>query len=328
MDLVKQQHTILYPVVNERTADILKKYASNPNTQKAYQSDLNHYQGWITANRRDADLPHCAGMIADYLEDLDRQEFTINTMKRRLAAISVYHQAKGHTYENNPTGSFLVRKIMESLRRKRLAEDRPVSPVSKQPARVDIIRAAVAHCASDTLIGLRDKAVLLIGFSGALRRSELVALRVCDVQINIQGADLFIKDGKGDKKGEGETVSITRSASLDVCPVAALVEWLNGAGITSGPIFRSIRKGGRLQDKALSCKSVANLIKKQCFLLGLNPADFGAHSLRSGLLTSAAEAGADGVTLSQHARHKDPKQTMIYIQHANRYKNNPTAGLL
>ena len=217
--------------------------------------------------------------------------------------------------------------MIKAVQRKRVEEKRPTASTSKAPATVAVLRALVSHCDSERLIGVRDRALLLVGFAAALRRSELVALHVEDVCITGHGADIKIRSSKTDQFGKGEIISITRGHG-ETCPVMAFVTWINRSDIVSGAVFRRILKGDRVQPGALSGRSVANTVKRYCQLSGLNPAQFSGHSLRSGMLTSAAEAGADLVPLAQHARHTNTTTTMHYIRHANRYKNNPTAGLL
>ena len=313
-------------VVSDNTADLLKNYAINPNTERAYKSDLSMYHCWLSRLKNSSSLPHNPGVIADYLVHLDDIDKSISTIRRHVQAISWVHRLKGH--DTPPTRSAVVKKTVEAIIRRRNEQERQVNATSKTPATVDIIIAMVGQCDTASLIGKRDKALLLLGFSGAFRRSELVNLRAQNISINIEGADIRLQKSKTDQIGRGEVVSITRGQCLESCPVASVVDWMNAAGIESGPLFRPVRKGDRLQSGGLSDRTVARIVKNYALGLGLNPAAFSGHSLRSGMLTSAAESGADLIQLAQHARHKDVNQTMHYIRHANRYKNNPTAGLL
>jgi len=324
MDIIEKNQTSLPYVVSERTADTLKESLSD-NTKRAYRSDLLQFAQWLTLDGRPTAPVYDPGTVADYLTFMDEQDKAMATIERHTRAICWAHRVKA---EPSPTQTELVKSLLKAIRRKRVKEKRPTASTSKAPATVDVIRAMLMHCQGKSLLEIRDRAILLVGFSGALRRSELVALQSEDIRINGKGADLFIASSKTDQYGRGEIVSIMRSENRDTCPVLALVDWFNASGITVGSAFCRIRRGNNIQESALSDKSVADIIKKYCHLAGLKPFDFSGHSLRSGMLTSAAEAGADLITLAQHARHKSTNTTMHYIRHANRYKNNPTEGLL
>ena len=149
------------------------------------------------------------------------------------------------------------------------------------------IKAMVA-ASPDTLAGKRDRALVLLGFAGAFRRSELVALRVADVDESQAGLRVIVRHSKTDQEGEGATVAIARGAV--VCPVKALQEWLEAAGISSGPVFRAVSKSGAVAEAGLSDRSVANIVKAMVGAVGLDATAFSGHSLRSGFLTSAATA--------------------------------------
>ena len=323
MELITQQGSNLSAIVSSRTAENLKQ-SIPPNTAAAYRSGLKSFRAWLDQENIPDTLPHSPVIVADYMSHLDAIGRALSTISRNMWVINRYH--KIHGYEP-PTGSAIVQHNRKGIINIRKNEKRPTTSTSKAPATVDILQAMLRFCDIETLSGLRDKAILLIGFSGAFRRSELVAIHVSDITITGPGADIKINSSKTDQHGQGEIISICRGSGYS-CPVMALVSWLNQSGIKNGALFRRIRKGGQLQTAALSDRSVANIIKKFCFESGLNPVHYSGHSLRSGMLTSAAENGADLIQLSQHARHKNTNQTMHYIRHANRYKNNPTEGLL
>ena len=292
-------------VVSEQTAEILKDSLSQ-NTKAAYRSDLRSFASWRDLAGVAADLPYNPGTIADYITHLDSINRAMTTIRRHLRALSWLHAVKGF---DSPVKSIVVRSMIKAVQRKRVKEKRPTASSSKSPATFDILRVMVSQCDCERLTGVRDKALLLIGFAAALRRSELVALHVSDIQITGPGADIKIRSSKTDQFGHvGETVSICRGSG-DTCPVLSLLAWLNQSGIKSGPVFRAIRKGGQIKETALSDRSVADKIKHFCFIAGLNPDFYSGHSLRSGMLTSAAEAGADLVRLAQHARHKNTNTT-------------------
>lgn len=296
----------------------------SPNTLKNYLSSLRKVRSWLDENEHGHQLPLSASLVADYLSAVSASGASLETVKQRSKAIHWIHNEQGY---DSPADSALVRKVMRGMRRTRLQDGLSNHNEQKQPVLVDDLRTLINQCDTDTLTGLRDRALLLVGFAAALRRSELVALDCSDVVISGKGADVTIRKSKTDQSGRGSVVSIMRGHG-NLCPVAALVAWKQAAGISAGALFLRIRKGDRLTTDRLSDRSVADLVKKYCSAVGLDEKQFAAHSLRSGMITSAAEKGADLRTLAQHARHTNVNQTMTYVKHANRFKDNPTEGLL
>jgi integrase len=152
--------------------------------------------------------------------------------------------------------------------------------------------------------------LLLLGFAGAFRRSELVALDVADLEETEDGFKIVVRRSKTDQEGHGVTIAIVRGHHA--CPVKAVKAWLRAAGITEGPLFRPVAKGGRLGEQRLTDKSVCDLVKAYAARLGLKPADFGAHSLRAGFLTSAARRGASVFKMREVSRHKSMDVLQAY----------------
>lgn len=185
--------------------------------------------------------------------------------------------------------------------------------------------AIIAHC-PDTLTGIRDRALLLLGFAGAFRRSELVALEVNDIERTPEGIKITIHKSKTDQEGQGQVIAIPNGVNFRV--VDALMSWLNAAGITEGALFRSIKKGGAIQTAALTSRSVANIVKQYAGLAGLTVDDFSGHSLRAGFITSGAEAGADLFKLMEVSRHTHPKTVMGYVRNAQLFDNHAGAEFL
>ena len=180
--------------------------------------------------------------------------------------------------------------------------------------------------APESLAGLRDRALLLLGFAGAFRRSELVALDVADIAETKAGLLVTIRHSKTDQEGEGVTIAIARG---DVaCPVRALLEWLNAAGIRAGPIFRPVNKAGTVAAKRLTDRSVANIVKAYAERAGFDASLFSGHSLRSGFLTSAAAKGASIFKMMDVSRHKSVDTLRGYVRDAELFKDHAGAGLL
>jgi site-specific recombinase XerC len=180
----------------------------------------------------------------------------------------------------------------------------------KAPATADKMVAMVTLGRVD-MKGIRDRALLLLGFAGAFRRSELVALDIADLEFCEGGLRVTIRRSKTDQEGVGATIAIVPGAIA--CPVKAVGAWLNAAGITEGPVFRPVARGGRVGSARLSDRAVANVVKAHAGRAGLNAADFSGHSLRSGFLTSAASRGASIFKMMDVSRHKsmDPPRLPV-----------------
>ena len=321
---VNNTPSLNYETISERTMANIK-HSVSANTKKAYESDLKHFKNWMSDNNLVFSLPIPAGVLADYVSDLDEQNFSIATIERRLNAIRWMHRV--NDAQEVHTGNRLLSMTMQGLKRKRAEEGRKTTSESKQPLMVDELKAVISLIDTGTLSGIRDKAMLLVGFASALRRSELVALTVEDITITGQGADIKIRKSKTDQTGQGDSVSIMRG-SPDLCPILALVDWYEASGIKSGSVFLRFTPNRCIYPAAITGRTYANTIKKYCKMSGLNADRYSGHSTRSGMLTSAAEKGCNLIQLAQHARHKNTNQTMYYVRQADRFKNNPTEGLL
>ena len=194
-----------------------------------------------------------------------------STIGRRLAAIRYAHKLAGH---EPPTNSEAVKATLRGIRRTAGS-----APVRKAPATADKVLAMVAKADTDVK-GLRDRALLLLGFAGAFRRSELVALDVTDLQFCDNGLRVIIRKSKTDQEGLGITIAIARGSIA--CPVDAVRAWVKAAGIVDGPVFRPVTRTGKISDRRLSARAVAELVKSYACRAGLKSADFSGHSLRSG----------------------------------------------
>jgi integrase len=200
------------------------------------------------------------------------------------------------------------------------------APAKKKAATADIIKEMVRHC-PHTLTGQRDRALLLLGFAGAFRRAELVALTVNDLVFVDDGLRVTIRQSKTDPEGAGQVLAIPHGSVL-FCPVTALRNWLAVAGIEAGAVFRAVGKGNRIGVAALSDKSVAKRVKHYAGHIGLDSADFAAHSLRAGFVTSAAEAGASIFKMAEVSRHRSTDVLAGYVRSANLFKAHAGADLL
>ena len=184
----------------------------------------------------------------------------------------------------------------------------------------------MAPLANGRLATIRDRALLLIGFAGAFRRSELVGLNADDIEETPEGLRITVRSSKTDQEGHGHVIAIPRG--MIACPVAALRDWLEAAAVTEGPVFRPIAKGGRIQPTRLTDRSVADIVKAHARRAGLDPKQFAGHSLRSGFLTSAAARGASIFKMGDQSRHKSMDTLRGYVRDAEIFKRHAGEGLL
>jgi integrase len=200
-----------------------------------------------------------------------------------------------------------------------------MAPAKKMPATAERI-VAMAPVTSERLSSLRDRALLLLGFAGAFRRSELCGLDIEDIEQAAEGLRVTIRHSKTDQEGRGTVIAIPWGTVA--CPVKALKAWIEVAGITTGPVFCPIAKGGRLQNCRLTDRSVAKIVKVHAARAGLDPAKFAGHSLRSGFLTSAAARGASIFKMADQSRHKSMDTLRGYVRDAELFKDHAGKGLL
>jgi site-specific recombinase XerD len=293
----------------------LAKAEKAASTRKAYGTDFRIFREWCDA-RGVPSLPAAPETVAAYLA-AHASTSKASTLGRRIAAIRYAHRLAGHAI---PTDAEGVKATMRGIRRTYGS-----ARVRKAHAVAGKMLGMVAT-APDKLAGLRDRALLLVGFGGALRRSELVALDVADIQETETGLLVTIRGSKTDQERAGATVAIARG---DVaCPAKALQEWLDAAGIEAGPIFRPIDKGGTVRDSRLTDRSVANIVKAYAKRAGFDASTFSGHSLRAGFLTSAAGKGASIFKMMDVSRHKSVDTLRGYVRDAELFKDHAGAGLL
>ena len=293
----------------------LAKAEKAASTRKAYGTDFRLFEAWC-ATRSVAALLAAPETVAAYLA-ANAGTSKASTLGRRIAAIRYAHKLAAHPL---PTDAEGVKATMRGIRRTHGS-----ARVRKAPALAGKVIGMVAT-APDKLAGLRDRALLLIGFGGALRRSELVALDVADIQETETGLLVTIRGSKTDQEREGATIAIARG---DVaCPAKALREWLEAAGIESGPIFRPIDKAGTVRASRLTDRSVANIVKAYAGRAGFDASTFSGHSLRAGFLTSAAGKGASIFKMMDVSRHKSVDTLRGYVRDAELFKDHAGTGLL
>lgn len=277
--------------------------SQSESTRRSYAQDMRHFKVW------GGKVPATAQMVAEYIAAYGGH-LKVTTIEHRLIAIHRAHQDRGL---KSPTKDALVKQTMEGIRRSFGVAPRRVRALVKD----DLVEILVSVAKQKPLKAARDKAMLLLGWAAALRRSELVALSVDDVTIHGQGVELKIRKSKTDQRGAGQTVFVPMAKSKDRCPVLALQEWLQSARITVGPIFRQVsRHDYVVGEKGLTPQAVAQVV--QAAVRGAKgeevAATVSAHSLRAGMVTEAATVGVPVSEIMGVTRHTSVATLYVYIR--------------
>lgn len=275
------------------------------NTRKAYRADLGHYRAWGGA------IPATPQEVAAYLT-AHAASLSIATLQRRLVSIGKAHTMQGHP---DPVKADLVKLTMRGIRRIHGKPQLQAAPLLK-----DDMILLLSHT-RDNLKGRRDRALLLLGFCAALRRSELAAVRVEDLEFTAQGIILTIPRSKTDQTGQGRRIGIPRGRGR-ICPVGSVGLWLQQSSIESGALFRAVTKGGILSGNALSDRAIADIIKHYAGKAGLNPERYSGHSLRAGLATSAAQNGVSSWKIRAQTGHRSDAMLARYIREGDLFTDN------
>lgn len=300
-----------------KAASDFARHSKSPATIRAYRADAADFSDWCSRHHRPS-LPADVDTVAAYLAALARSGLMASTITRRRAAIAFAHRLAGL---DSPTANEGVKSVVSGIRR-----SLGTAANRKAPATAEVIRVFVDSIPRD-LRGLRDRALLLIGFAAALRRSEIVALDVSDIEESAEGIVIRIKRSKTDQEGAGDFVAIPYGTHLR--PVCALYDWLQASGISEGPIFRAIRKGGTsVMQVRLTDRSVANILKRHAEAVGLDPATFSGHSLRAGFVTSALQAGADVMRVMDVTRHRQVNTLKAYDRRAKAFQHHAGTDFL
>lgn len=299
--------------------ELAREYALHekaPATRRAYRSDIRHFAAWC-GDQGLCPLPATGATVAAYLAALADAGKKASTIVRRAAAIRYFHKLKEL---EPPTNLEAVRAVVRGIKRKI-----GTAPNRKAPATAEAV-TAMAEKIPDTLQGKRDRAILLLGFAAAMRRSEIVALDAADIERTAEGICITIRRSKTDQEGEGYVISVPRGTKLR--PAQALDAWLTAAAIEDGPIFRPIGKGGAIRVARLTDRSVATIVKRYALAAGFDAEMFSGHSLRAGFVTSALEAGADVLKVMDVTRHRELRTLKVYDRRARGFKNHAGKGFL
>lgn len=285
------------------------KAAQAPNTSRAYASDWRLFEAWCERYGLLC-LPAAPGTVALYLTSLGYRRLRTSTIRRRAAAITRVHRNAGHP---SPLWDPRVTVILEGIARSN--KDR--RPNKKVALLRDPLVSVVAQIDTSATVGLRDRALLLVGFALGLRRSELVALQVEDLTAGPDGLSVMIRSSKTDQQGHGHTLLLVHATGGHPCPVLALREWLAAAQISTGAVFRRVTRTGAVSSP-LSAPSVGLIVKRRVAQAGLASEDslgsYGGHSLRSGYATQAARDGYPAGQIADVTRHRDQRVLAGYIE--------------
>lgn len=287
--------------------------ATSDNTRKAYRSDIAHFEQW------GGRLPATQASIVHYLETF-APILNPRTLARRLTALKAWH-----TYQSfpDPTNHPLIAKTLAGITRIHGRPKEKAKPLTPE----ELTRIAMRLQTEDSLAATRDNALLQTGFFGALRRSELVNIRVEHLEWEKQGVVIMIPQSKTDQAHQGQCCAIPLGQGV-LCPIAALKRWLDQSGITEGPVFRRIYVNGSFDTRALTPLSVNHILRERAQEAGIDQVEaLSSHSLRRGLATSAARAGASLETIMRHGRWKQVNTVMEYIQAAERFTENAVSSI-
>ena len=304
------------------------------NTKRGYAREFARFKEWADEHGLPS-LPTTPEVVAVYLGALasgkvsvrwahggksheTMEKKTVGTIDRAHQGIVFAQREAGHEWM--PAHPLIVR-VMRGVRRTLGVKRKRVAAL-----RLEELRLLLRQCSKD-LAGCRNRALLLLGFFAALRRSELVALDVGDVKRTDKGLLVTIRRSKEDQNAEGRTIALPRTKDRSVCPSLALEEWLRQSKIRSGPIFRGIGKASRLKDDAITPQVVGLIIKQLAKPAGLDPARFSGHSLRAGFVTTAAQAGKSLHSIMDQTGHKSERTAMTYIRNATPWDDNAADGL-
>ena len=300
--------------LHDTTLNNLKNSKAS-NTLKAYKSDFKDF-GAFCSRHSLSSLPTEPKIVSLYLTHLSKNS-KISTLRRRLVSISMAHKLKG--YHLDTKHPIIVENLMGIRRVKGSIQK------GKKPILINHLKTII-NVIDQQKIGdikkFRDKSIILIGFGGGFRRTELISIDYEDLEFVTEGLKITIRKSKTDQFGEGMIKGLPYFTNETYCPIVNLKKWLKTSKIKSGPVFRRFTKGSILTDKRLTDQSVVFLMKQYLNLAGIENKNFAGHSLRSGFATVAAESGADERSIMAMTGHKTTQMVRRYIREANIFKNN------
>jgi integrase len=329
-DLIPRPATAGALVAYEAELDAVRSFAANEkaeSTRRAYTSGVRLFTAWCR-ERGLCPLPTEPETVGRYISSIACDGLSVSSIGQRLAGIAYAHKLAKLP---SPCGSEEVRVVLAGIRR--TVGTAPTH--RKQPVTAERLTQMLVQL-PDTIRGKRDRALLALGFAGAFRRSELVALTVADLVLVDDGYRVTIRRSKTDQTGASQEIAIPRGYRLR--PVEAVQAWLQAASITTGPVFRRVtarRLGGRgkpvtelVGEEALTGHSVALTVKRHCRRAGLDPAEFSGHSLRSGYVTSCVENNAPIMKIAEQTRHVSLDMLRVYSRRVDLFREHSGAAFL
>lgn len=286
-------------------------------TREVYSRDWQAFRKWCETLGL-PDFPSSPEVVACYFTSLAMKGFRITTIRRHSAAIAAAHRAAGHP---TPTTHPAIKELLRGMSRKLGTPPRPVDALLSE----DIKRMARAQ--PDTLIGARDRAIILLGFAGAFRRSEIVGLDINDISYRDEGLVILLRRSKTDQNGEGRLVGIPVGINPDTCPVVALRKWLEFSCISEGAVFRGLDRYSNMVSSRLSRRWIGEIIKRAARSAGLDPARYSGHSLRSGHCTQAARSGVAEHIIMQQTGHRSQAALKRYLRLGKIFEENSAKSL-
>jgi len=316
LEIVEQQFGRLALTEALAAARTYAERSLSESTRRGYARDLAAFRVWCQARAVSA-LPAAPQTLAAYLADLALTDRPA-TIGRKLAAIAVAHRDAGL---ESPTEHGLVKRTLAGIRR-----DRGTAPHQKTALLVDDLRRMVAPLGA-SLLDRRDRALILLGFAAALRRSELVALHAADVRMEEEGLVLTLRRSKTNQEGRLETIAVAYGSEMRTCPVRAVWAWIAAAGLVDGPLFVGLTPQGGLRSAPLGDRMVAHVVKRRCKAVGIDPSEVAGHSLRRGFATAAARAKKPDRMIKRHGRWKSTAMLDRYIEDGTRWDDNASVGI-
>lgn len=264
------------------------------------------------------ELPAAPETVALYLAACADAGLSVATLAQAKAVITREHEDAGHT---SPCAAPLVKQAWAGIRR-RLG----VAPNQKQPLDAEQLRAM--YCVLPPgILGVRDRALIGLGFAGGFRRSELVALDVADLSFVARGLEATVRRSKTDQEGHGLTKNIARGIDSTTCTVHAVRDWLELAALAAGPVFRPVDRHGNVKSARLSAHAVALVLKRAANAAGLDTRDVSGHSLRAGFVTEAKKHGADDAAIMDQTGHKSLAMVQRYHRRARKWEKPASSKL-
>jgi integrase len=290
----------------------LVRSAHAKNTVTSYYTDWGDFVAWCKRNKR-LPLPASPETVSLYLTDLlTSRGRKVSTASRRTTSISYFHR---HASLPSPINEDVV-ELLRGAQRARKEQ-----PEAKTAITIEDLREICAHF-GNSRTAIRNRAILLFGFATALRRSSIVALDLSDLRFGEKGMEIHIRAEKQDQEGKGRSIGVPPGRHPETCPVSAVKRWLKVRGDAPGPLFTHVASLKRLTSYV-----VAYIVRRSVAKIGLDPADYAAHSLRSGFITAAGEANVSHLMIMAHTGHKSLNALARYFRHKDVFKSNACAAL-